>query len=322
MAGCLGASITRVATTPRVAMTLYLECRVSKTEPDFETPGLERGVSIAACAARGFTHLGVSGGTTCVTEMITQVPKVVRIPIEAHRVESSAQVEILKSTRLNISVDRLAASVTGVVTKSLAGQASLPLHEIFSGSSSLTPIEYGGWKDISAALSFTEPKIIATDGKRTSVRFVDPPASSATDEIVSRELKLVYDEAWTHAQTCMCFKKAPSLHKCMIADPVGIVGCGYNLAPSVVNKACALSNEALESALVAAVGSELNYDDNQLKRLHAASGLQAAEWAGTVMTSLSSVASWLIPLSTADPTVPTRAPGASGDVSAPLLVQV
>lgn len=302
-------------------MTLYLECRVSKTEPDFETPGLERGVSIAACAARGFTHLGVSGGTTCVTEMITQVPTVVRIPIEAHRVESSAQVEILKSTRLNISVDRLAASVTGVVTKSLAGQASLPLHAIFSGSSSLTPIEYGGWKDISAALSFTEPKITA-EGKRIAVRFVDPPASSATDGIVSQELKLVYDEAWEHAQTGMCFKKAPSLHKCMIADPVGIVGCGYNLAPSVVNKACALSNEALESALVAAVSSELNYDDNQLKRLHAASGLQAAEWAGTVMTSLSSVASWLIPLSTADPTVPTRAPGASGDVSAPLLVQV
>lgn len=287
-------------------MKVYLECRVSKTEPDFETPALERGVTLSACAARGTTHLAVSEGYAPVQEIITESPKLVRIPIEAHQDEHSTEVVILKSTRLNASVDRLAASVMGVVTKSLAGQASVPLHEIFSGSVTLAPVQFGGWRDISAALAFTDPKITTLDGSRLSVIFKDPPESVHTHKVVTDELTKIYEEAWTHAQAGMRFDQAPSLHKCIMADPVGMVGCRYNLATATVDKACALSNQALEDALAAAVRSELQDNKIDMEGLRVARGLEAAKWAGVVMTSLSSVASWLIPLVDLNPTMPTR----------------
>jgi hypothetical protein len=276
-------------------MVLYLECRACKSEPNFEAPGLERGVSISACSARGHSHLGISEQSTCMTQMITGTPITVKIPIDNIRLHSSTEVVIPTSMRLNISVDRLAASVTGVVTKSLAGQGSLSLNSLFTSDLTLTPILFGAWKDPSATMGFSNPRIVTETGEQLSVRFESTPTEETDYDTVMKVLTDINEAAWNSCQNVFVYNKAPTLHKCIIAVPVGIVGCGYTLASCVVDKDCALSTDALESSFSAAIRRELNNDPHKINEFYSACGIDAAQWAGVVMTSLSMISSWLIP---------------------------
>lgn len=281
-------------------MSVFLELTLSKEESDFETACLDGGVSLAAAAARGTTHLAVTGSETAVSVFLTEHPQVVRIPIsETEFEEKGTEVKMSDSMRLIASVDRLAASVSGVVTSSLAGQGSVFLEEfmVHSGKNpprQSFPIQFSNWKNISAVISVHDARVVTQSGQRFTVRFAQNDQVEQDEASASEELQKLYDESWSVRQQVQ-YDAAPTLTKSVMHVPVGIGGSGYDASISAVAKPPAQTADALEDLLKATISSELGQNPEHFEAFLGVEGIEASKWSGVVMSAFSTAAAWLIP---------------------------
>lgn len=280
-------------------MTVFLEVTISKDETDFETACIESGVTLAAAAARGTTHIAVTGSETAVSVFLTERPQVVRIPIsQTEYEERGTMLKMSDEVRLNASVDRLAASVSGVVTSSLAGQGSVFLEEFMVHGKSPPrqsfPIQFSSWHNVSAVINVHDAKVVTSTGQRFSVRFAQNHQTEQDDAAAREELQKLYDEAWATRQE-LKYESAPTLTKSIMHVPVGIGGSGYDASISAVAKPPAQTADALEGLLTATISSELGQTPEHFEAFLGVEGIEASKWAGVVMSALSTAAAWLIP---------------------------
>lgn len=281
-------------------MTVFLELTLSKDESDFETACLEGGVSLDAAAGRGMTHLAVAGSKTAVNVFLTERPQVVRVPVDPSvYIEKGTELKIRDSLRLLASVDRLAASVSGVVTSSLAGQGSVFVDEVMtqvdnSPPRQSFPIHFSSWHNVSAVISVHDAKIVSQTGQRFAVRFEQDHQVETDDALASKELQKLYDEAWQTRQN-VTYEAAPTLTKAVMHVPVGIGGSGYDASISAVAKPPAQTAGALDDLMKATISSELGHNPAHFEAFLAVEGIEASKWAGVVMSAFSTASAWLIP---------------------------
>ena len=294
-------------------MPLYVELVLSKEESDLESAGLDGGVSLDAAAGRGHTHVAITGSDTAERFFVTEKPQRVRVPLPKTNIlkDSDTHITVSNDARLLLSVDRLAASVAGVVTTSLAGQASAFLDNL-SGDEKTLPqgavgVRFAGWDDLAASVGIRDVRVVEAkseiitpedQGKQLQVHFASEKVSGrplqAEQEEVKAELKKIYNESW-QLRKRVVFAKAPTLTKSVMTVPVGMAGTGYDLSVSVVAKPAAQTAQALEDMMRAAIMSELAGQQSDFDAFLSKEGIESAQWAGIVMSALSTSASWLIP---------------------------
>ena len=282
-------------------MSVFLEVTLSKVESNFEAAGLDRGVSLDAAAGRGTTHVALTGADVSTGAFLTERPKVVRVPVPASKVKiTGTHATLSDNVRLIVSVDRLAASVSGVVTSSLAGQGSAFLDTLVVENKEhlahgAVPVQFGNWDNPSAVVGVRDAKIVTETGQRFTVHFTSDAAAAKTDEVVRAETQKVYDEAWALRQKQVVYKEAPTLTKSVMRVPTGLGGSGYDLCISAVAKPPAQTEAALEDMLKAAIMSELGGNQEHFGAFLEKEGIDAAQWASVVMSAFSTSAAWLIP---------------------------
>lgn len=294
-------------------MPLYVELVLSKEESDLESAGLDGGVSLDAAAGRGHTHVAITGSDTAERFFVTETPQRVRVPLPKTNIikDSETHITVSNDTRLLLSVDRLAASVAGVVTTSLAGQASAFLDNL-SGDDKTLPhgavgVRFAGWDDLAASVGIRDVRVVEAEseiitpedqGKQLQVHFASEDVSGkplqTEQEYVKSEVKKIYNESW-QLRKRVVFAKAPTLTKSIMTVPVGMAGTGYDLSVSVVAKPAAQTARALEDMMRAAIMSELAGQQSDFDAFLSKEGIESAQWAGVVMSALSTSASWLIP---------------------------
>jgi len=283
---------------------LYVTLVLSKEESDLESAGLDGGVSLDAAAGRGHTHLAITGSETAETVFLTSKPQLVRLPLHRSNIlkDTGTSITISNDTRLLLSVDRLAASVAGVVTTSLAGQASAFLDDLAGDSNTLAigtvGVRFSGWDDLSAAIGVRDVKVVNSNGSQLQVHFQSETVHGRTlkveNEEVKAEVETIYNEAWQLRKEWV-FTKAPTLTKSMMRVPVGMGGTGYDLSVSVVAKPPSQTARALEDLMTATVMSELAGQQSDYDTFLDVEGIKSAKWAGIVVSALSASAAWLIP---------------------------
>ena len=290
-------------------MPLFVELVLSKVESDLESAGLDGGVSLDAAAGRGHTHVAVTGSETAESFFITDVPQRVRLPLPGSNIlkDSGTSITLSNDTRLVLSVDRLAASVAGVVTTSLAGQGSAFIDDLTGDDKTLprgaVGVRFAGWDDLAASVGVRDVRVVQAEsetaqGQQLQVHFAGEKVngrSLQTEQAeVKSEVKKIYNESWQLREQVV-FSKAPTLTKSIMRVPVGMAGTGYDLSVSVVAKPAAQTERALEDMLRSAIMSELAGEQADFARFLSKEGVESAKWAGVVMSALSTSSAWLIP---------------------------
>ena len=282
--------------------SFFLELTLSRLEAPLEDVALAAGTSIDAAAARGATHIAISGSDKAVTVFLTSKPTVVRIPIPKSEIRhvSGDTFEMKDSSRLLVTSERMGVSVLGTVCTSMSGQASSFLDDILVNSSKGSPpvgaigLQYSNWSDYSAVLGIRNPEVFHDQETRVCVNFVHDDDTKQTD--ASKELEMIFQESWDLRQAVV-YAPAPTLTKSVMRTPVGINGSTYDLASVVVGKPFSHSTETLDDILRSAILSELggNTDDMINFLSDKPTSVDHAQWAGVVASALSTAAATMIP---------------------------
>lgn len=281
----------------------FLEVTLSRVEAPLEDAALAGGVSLDAAAARGATHLAVSGSTTATTTFLTSKPQRVRLPIPVSAITciEGDRFELKESTRLLATSERMAASVLGTVCTTMSGQASVHLEDILAEDMPVGVVElrYPNWDDISAALGIRDPQVVHVheDTKsKVRVHVTEDSALNTSQSEALSNLETLFSEAW-NLRDSIVYDDAPTLTKSVMKTPIGINGSAYDLASTVVSKPFSHPTETLEDLLHSSIMAELggSQEDMSMFLAEDLSSIDRARWAGVVASGLSTAAANTIP---------------------------
>lgn len=288
----------------------FLQVTLERLEAPLEEAALAGGVSLDAAAARGMTHIALSGSKTATAVLLTSKPQVVRLPIprsETKKHASDADVVVMRdSVRLLLTAERMGASVTGTVCTTMSGQGSVHLDELMVSDQRQQPtgavgLQYPNWPDLSAVVGVRNPSVLHVShetGTESELRvhFHEDSETEAVGAEALQELEALFGEAWTLRETVV-YHDAPTLTKAVMKTPVGIHGSQYDLASSVVGKPFSHSSETLEDMLRSTILSELGGSQTDMSEFCDAEmgSVRRARWAGVVASGLSTAAGMLIP---------------------------
>ena len=126
--------------------TFFLEFETRKSEAPTEAVFLAKGGSLGAAAARAETDFALTHSATATTRLVTDAAQTVRLPIPQELLDATVGVRarvaptalagptvvLPARARLNATSSKLACSINGTLVGSLAGQASVPLAQLFA----------------------------------------------------------------------------------------------------------------------------------------------------------------------------------------------
>ena len=285
---------------------LALRFRARREEGNLEEQFLASGGELGAAAGRDETDFGVTYGEHAVSSFVTSASSDVVIPLpeKAYTIDvDTARVSISSRTRINLTTSRVGAGINGTLVTTMAGQASVPMHELL-GAVSKSPFcqisaTYPAWPEASAVIGAYGAVIFdLDDGHEYDVDVVvDPDADAAiasTQEIV----KGIYDSSWK-VRDAIVYAPSPNLTKSVMRVPFGIDGSGFSLSAQVNDRKFPFCAESLESMLSVCVGMEIGNDPEKtsafLSSLAVPSPSAVAKHGKTVSSALSTLACFLTP---------------------------
>ena len=285
---------------------LALRFRARREEGNLEEQFLASGGELGAAAGRDETDFGVTYGEHAVSSFVTSASSDVVIPLpeKAYTIDvDTARVSISSRTRINLTTSRVGAGINGTLVTTMAGQASVPMHELL-GAVSKSPFcqisaTYPAWPEASAVIGAYGAVIFdLDDGHEYDVDVVvDPDADAAiasTQEIV----KGIYDSSWK-VRDAIVYAPSPNLTKSVMRVPFGIDGSGFSLSAQVNDRKFPFCAESLESMLSVCVGMEIGNDPEKtsafLSSPCSSFSSAVAKHGKTVSSALSTLACFLTP---------------------------
>ena len=270
------------------------------SQPDFAKLFLNSGGSLNTAAAAGSTDFALTGSTASVHARLScNKPSllVVELPETMVNLENGA-LHIDVGSKLNISSQRIGASINGTLVDTHAGAASVYLQTLLSEDCAHTqvPCVYGALASHACTIGISSVRIEDYSGEEVDIVFTKNDSRLSLLDKADKLVDAWAQTAWDLRQKIK-YKLSPNLTKTVAKMPVGINDKGYDLVHNVIDQEYPFSLPSLNSLFEHAISMELGFDDEYVEAMlkgTAMPGVEAAMWAQTVAAASSTIASFLV----------------------------
>ena len=288
--------------------SFFLEFSAIQTEPHVERIFLTTGGAISAAASRNCTDFAVTGSRTSTREVLTdKFASSVRVELSPDhvRVDADSPMTVVLSNRskLMVGTSRLGSAINGTIVTTNAGQNAQYLSSLLragNASPSSIGLKYASWEAHTAVVSMSNFKIVDSDRREYSVRFVKDDTHEETLQNAQKILEAWADGSWKMRKASFVYPLSPSLTKSVAKVPVGINDSGYSpLHDFALANKHGHSYEAIDSLFEQAINADLEFVQEDVKAFledTASPGLRAAQRGGrSVAAAMSLIANVLVP---------------------------
>lgn len=288
-----------------------LRFKASQAEPEFTEIFMTSGGTITAAATKWSTDMSLTGSESAVDAHLDRLGTVsVSLELPSHMVrvaKHAADVPIIDpDARLNTSMSRIGAAISGTLVSTVSGAASEPLHTVLKLAKNDGHVQmglvYNSWLAHAATVGLSSARLFfkPDDGDEHEVRRYDFwEREERKTAIKAGAVQLVEQysrTAWAVRQAVV-FPPAPSLTKTVFRETVGVANQGYSLLHDVVERGVPLSMPTLNSLLKACVHTDLNHEVKDINLFLSSTerpGLAAAANAEVVASAVGIAVNYLV----------------------------
>ena len=279
----------------------YLEFAATAAQPDYARLFLASGGPINTAAGASTTDFSLTGSAAALPTLLNadEVTNVRMGLPPGMFTTADGRVRINNAAKLNLSSMRMGAAINGTPVDTHAGAGAVYLANLLRarGAHSLVPCIYGTLASHSCTVGLSSVRVVDKDGVEVNVEFTE----DAAQQVVQEQAEAIVDD-WAHkawdVRQKIVFQPSPALTKSVAKVPVGVNDKGYDLVHNIIDQEFPFGPGTLNSLFEHAIGMELEYDDEEVQQMLAATatpGLKAAVWAQTIAAACSTAACYLVP---------------------------
>jgi hypothetical protein len=260
---------------------------------------------ISGAAARGETNMMITGCTHSVKTHLTETPTHIRIevPSDHWSWDKNGYVTLSNRTHLIICSQLSATPAVNIVLgESISGELTLKVSELFDRNvdgkfipaSGAAVSHYGAWMNANNTYGFRNVRFVSGDGDEFRPHFQNDEARNMRMSKAEQILQDKYDHSWD-VRSAVVLKIMTNLTKPVSYSSFGINGSKYTPSFTIANRIFPHGVETLEDLLLAAVSFDLGRQEDILAFCNVSSSIDAAKYAGSVVTAISLITNSLMP---------------------------
>jgi hypothetical protein len=299
--------MTTIDNTNKKPIRLSFEFDASMKSPPYNKIFTQLGGSFDSLSSNWDIDFGLSGSkTSTVVSFRDNVTTSISLEVspDIYKITSDQNVSLPSDVRINASTQSMCLSVNGTLGTAISGESSDYLFNIMSNKIYQMGFSYKTYSGFVSTLAITNPRFVLEDySVNANAPIIIYPHFNKTtpeeEQKLDRAFKILemYYEGGRQMREHIVYKPAPSLHKTVYNEIVGLNASGYNMLHKFVGRESHLKPGTLNALYKAAVSSVLFHNTNNIENFELVTnkpGLIAAKEAKTIAAATSLIVNTLI----------------------------